>query len=165
MSKCLELLGRKALHNYYLVFKLPFMCAKYFMIIPEELLPATLKLSSCLFPFKRWRNCTGEKFGDLFEITKIALRFQKRNFQSSNSLNPHLKYKLPILMNSLLKYCDVSWYKTHCNLFCRIEWMVRRWHRNQSSRYQNPVFTITLLSYSSTVLLTSSITACVLVSS
>lgn len=48
MSQRLEDFGRKALHNYYLVFTLPFMGAKYFMIIPWELLPATVNLPSYL---------------------------------------------------------------------------------------------------------------------
>lgn len=52
MSPRLEVLASKALHNYCLVFTLPFMCAKRFMILPRELLPATVKLPSCLFPLK-----------------------------------------------------------------------------------------------------------------
>lgn len=46
MSQRLEVFGRKALHNYYLVFALPFVGAKYFTIIPRELLPATVNLPS-----------------------------------------------------------------------------------------------------------------------
>lgn len=75
MSQRLEVLGSKALHNYCLVFTLPFMCAKHFMILSRELLPATVKLPSRLFSLRERRSRTRETFRDVLRVTKVAPRF------------------------------------------------------------------------------------------